>query len=67
MHVDMNSGEMTVETYIRQQDGEIEEQLELNDPPLISYLKTDHCLGSEDMGVVSDVMEQGWLPAWSLV
>jgi len=46
--VDPNTGEMTTETYIRQQDGEVDLQEELNQPPIISYLRSDHCIGAED-------------------
>ena len=54
---------MTVDTYIRQQDGEIDDQAELNDPHLFSYLKTDHCVGSEE---VEDnaLIDAGWLPSF---
>ena len=39
---------MKVDTYIRQQDGEADYQEELSEPPLFSYLKSDHCVGSEE-------------------
>jgi len=38
---------MNVDTWIRQQDGTIDEQAELNNPPMLSWLKSDHCQGSE--------------------
>ena len=43
-----DTGLMDVQTWIRQQDGEIDSQEEVRDPPLVSYLKSDHCLGSEE-------------------
>ena len=63
LSVDQETGEMTVDTYIRQQDGEIDDQAELNDPHLFSYLKTDHCVGSEE---VEDnaLIDAGWLPSF---
>lgn len=61
--VDPETGAMTVDTWIRQQDGEIDMQEELREPPLFSYLKSDHCLGSEEG--VSAYEESGWIPNFS--
>lgn len=47
VYVDPTDGKMSVETWIREQSGEIDRQEELNEPHLFSYLKTDHCVGSE--------------------
>jgi len=49
--VDQTTGKMLVDTYIRQQDGEEDRQPELTPPPVIPYLKSDHCLGAEDVAI----------------
>ena len=56
---------MTVDTWIREQDGEIDKQEELNDPPMVSYLKSDHCVGAEEVVGLSGVQESGWIPNFS--
>jgi len=56
---------MTTETYIRQQDGEVDAQEELNEPPIISYLRSDHCIGAEDAALPGG-KENGWMPKFTL-
>lgn len=47
LFIDQTTGEMAVDTYIRQQDGTIDNQAQENQPSLLSWLKSDHCHGSE--------------------
>lgn len=65
IHVDPDSGNMSVDTYIRQQDGEADRQEELNPPPVISYLRSDHCVGAEQTLATSEFADAGWIPNFS--
>ena len=66
--IDSESGEMDIDTYIRQEDWSIDRQEEMNDPTKFSWLKKGHCLGSEDVPNVLaslvnvDVNENQWVP-----
>lgn len=56
---------MTIDTWIRQEDGTVDEQVEISEPSAFSWLKSDHCFSSEEEKSVFDPLEAGenaWLP-----
>ena len=49
MKVDKSSGEMQVDTYIRQEDGTIDYQDEFRMPTQFSWLRSSYCYGAEQL------------------
>ena len=54
---------MSVDTWIRQQDGTVDDQAQINEPYSFSWLKSDHCFGSEE--TLTPLQENGWIPVFS--
>jgi hypothetical protein len=46
---DMDSGSMEIDTWIREEDGLIDNQEQWNPPQTFSWLKNPYCYGSEKM------------------
>lgn len=52
--VDDKSGDMKIDTWIRQEDSTIDKQEFLNEPAKFSWLKKGHCMGSEEFASLTE-------------
>ena len=66
LEFDEEPGKVEIETWIRQKDGTIDNQDEENRPAALSWLRSDHCFGSEQVTTFYDPQrnhnENFWLP-----
>lgn len=52
--VDLATGDMSIDTYIRQEDLSIDKQEELNPPTKYSWLKKGHCMGADEFADLTE-------------
>ena len=71
IEVDSNSGAMNIETWIRQQDGSIDDQEYAKPPSAFSWLNKTYCHGAEQPhSQMDDIVpfpissESGWVPSF---
>ena len=69
--VDPNRGDMHIESWIRQQDGSIDEQGTPSPPSPFSWLNKNYCHGAEELhSQLDDVLpmaipqDSGWIPSF---
>ena len=66
LEFDPETGTIKIDTWIRQKDGTIDDQGEEADASHLSFLKLDHCYGSESPTTLTDAEkghnENFWIP-----
>lgn len=49
LEIDDSTGDMTIDTWIREEDGDVDTQEDFNPPTPFSWLRSSYCYGAEHL------------------